>query len=116
MNREVTFHKGLVNAWRENHELPTEEQEIFEADIVPSMLLMDELPVMLNELTGEDESMVVSGITAARFRDPIIVGETVTISGEIVEEDKRFTSVEFEARVEERDSLVANGVVNVVIN
>lgn len=83
--------------------------------VVPGMMLLDHVSGLLSGLADEDEDVVLAGVTAARFRDPVLLGETVTISVEIVEEDKRFTAVNFECRVEERDSLVAMGTINIVI-
>lgn len=124
MNREVTFTEDDVQEWCERVDDPnvlhTDAEAAAEATfgqrVVPGFMLMDHLSGMLTDLGGEDETVILSGITAARFRDPILLDETVTISVEIVEEDKRFTAVDFEARVEERGSLVANGTVNVVID
>lgn len=122
--RQVTFNQKAVTDWCETSGDPnpihTDEdvaaESTFGRRVVPGMMLMDYLSGMLTELGGEDETVILSGITAARFRDPVLLNETVTLSVEIVEEDKRFTAVDFEARVEERGSLVANGTLNVVID
>lgn len=121
--REVTFTEEDVEEWSvENDDynpLYTDPEAAsdgpFGRCIVPGMMILDNVSGMLLTLGDDDESVILSGVTAARFRDPVFVGETVTISIEVVEENRRFTSVDFEARVEARDSLVANGAVNVTI-
>jgi acyl dehydratase len=124
MNREVTFTEDDVQEWCEQNADPNPihtdedaaEDSTFGQRVVPGMMLMDQLSGMLTALGDEGEEVILSGITAARFRDPVLLDETVAFNVEIVEEDKRFTAVDFEARVEERGSLVANGTINVVIN
>lgn len=122
--RQVTFTEEDVEDWCERNDdmnplyvdSEAAEEGTFGRRVVPGMMLMDKLSGMLTELGDEGETVILSGITAARFRDPVLFDETVSISTEIDEEDKRFTAVNFEARVEERGSLVANGIVNVVID
>jgi len=124
MSREVTFSAEDVQEWCERVDDPNllhtdaeaAAEGTFGQRVVPGLMLMDYVSGMLTNLGGENETVILAGITAARFRDPILLDETVTISVEIVEEDKRFTAVDFEARVEERGSLVANGTINVVID
>lgn len=124
MSREVTFSAEDVQEWCERVDDPNPlhtdaeaaAEGTFGQRVVPGLMLMDYVSGMLTNLGDEDETVILAGITAARFRDPILLDETVTISVEIVEEDKRFTAVDFEARVEERGSLVANGTINVVID
>lgn len=124
MSREVTFSAEDVQEWCDRADDPNPlhtdaeaaAEGTFGQRVVPGLMLMDYVSGMLTNLGDEDETVILSGITAARFRDPILLDETVTISVEIVEEDKRFTAVDFEARVEERGSLVANGTINVVID
>jgi acyl dehydratase len=121
--KEVRFDELSVLGWCEEHGDPNElhiDEEVasettFGKRIVPGMMLLDELSGMLTELGDDDETVILAGITAARFRDPVLLGETVSFSIEVSDEDKRFTYVDFEARVEGRDSLVANGVLSVVI-
>lgn len=123
-DREVTFYESKVEAWceskRNENPLHTDSQwaedSTFGQRIVPGMMLFDEISSMYADLGDDDETVVLSGITAARYRDPVLIGETVTISAEIVEEDDRYTGIDFECRVEERGSLVANGAINVVID
>jgi acyl-CoA hydrolase len=65
---------------------------------------------------GDDgEEVILAGVTAARFRDPVLLGETVTFTLSEIEEGQNFITMDFEARVEERKSLVANGALSVVI-
>ncbi len=124
MSREVTFTEDMVQDWcetsRDPNPLHIDEEAAAEGTfgqrVVPGLMLLDYVSGMLTALGDEDETVILSGITAARFRDPVLLDETVTISVEIVEEDKRFTAVDFEARVEERGSLVANGTMNIVID
>jgi len=122
--RAVEFTAEQVEEWCEQNADPNPihtdeeaaEDSTFGQRVVPGMMLMDQLSGMLTALGDDDEEVILSGITAARFRDPVLLDETVTFTVEIVEEDKRFTAVDFEARVEERGSLVANGTINIVIN
>lgn len=121
--RTVTFTPKEVSDWCNTHDDPnpihtdTEaaSESIFGQRVVPGMMVMDKLSGMLTALGDDDETVILSGITAARFRDPILLNETVTISMEIVEEDNRFTAVDFEVRVEERNSLAVNGTLSIVI-
>lgn len=121
--REVVFTESEVESWCERNNDPNPlhtdpdaaQDDVFGERVVPGMMLLDKLSGMLVELGNDDETVILSGITAARFRDPVLLGETVTFTTEIVEEDKRFTAVDFEARVEERGSLVARGTVNIVV-
>lgn len=124
MTREITFTEQRVEQWCErsgNHN-PVHLDEEAAADgtfgrrVVPNMMLMDHIPGMLTDLADDDETLVVSGITAARFRDPVLLGERVTMTTEIIEEDRRYTMVDFECRVEERGSLVANGSLTILID
>jgi len=78
-------------------------------------MLMDQISGMLEKLGDQDEEVILAGITAARFRDPIFFGEEVEISLTKGEESMNTTSIDYEARVKERDSLVSNGVINIVI-
>jgi len=124
MKRDVTITEEMVEEWcetsRDSNPLHIDadaaSEGTFGQRVVPGLMILDYISGMLANLGDDDENVILSGITAARFRDPVLLGETVTISTEVVEEDKRFTGVDFEARVEERGSLVANGAMNVVID
>lgn len=123
MERTATFTEEDIQEWSEKHDndnpLHLDEEVAaaapFSQRIVPGMMLMDYLQGMLTAVGDEDETVILSGITAARFRDPVLLDETVTFEIEVVEEDRRYTGVDFECRVEERGSVVANGALNVVV-
>jgi acyl dehydratase len=122
--RHVQFTEQAVEDWcnenRDPNPIHTDSEMVqdssFGERVVPGMMLLDHLSGMLTALGDDGEEVILAGITAARFRDPVLLGETVTFSIENVEKEENFTSVDFEARVEERDSLVANGVLSIVIN
>jgi Acyl dehydratase len=122
--RAVQFTEEDVEAWcdrnDDNNPLHLDEHAAslgtFGERVVPGMMLLDHVSGMLTAFGDEHENVVLAGITAARFRDPILLGETVNISTTVADEDKRFTYVDFEARVPERGSLVANGTISILID
>jgi len=128
MNREpepydVTFTADAVERWCSNNNDPnplhTDEKSAanssFGQRIVPGMMLLDQLSGMLTRMGDDGEEVILAGVTAARFRDPVLLGETVTFTLSEIEEGQNFITMDFEARVEERKSLVANGALSVVI-
>lgn len=122
--RSVVFEETDVQEWCDRNVDPnpihTNEEEASESTfgqrVVPGIMLLDHVSGMLTYLGERDEEIILAGITAARFRDPVLLGETVDYKAEVVDSDKRFTYVDFEMRVEERGALVANGSVSIVVN
>jgi acyl dehydratase len=121
--RVVTFSERDVDEWCTENSDPNPihtdpemaEQSSFGQRIVPGMMLLDKLSGMLTNLGEDDEEIILSGVTAARFRDPVLLGETVHFTLSEVEDGQNFTTVDFEARVHDRDSLVANGALSIVV-
>lgn len=124
IEKTVHFTEPDVELWNITHQntniLHDNEQaaadSTFGQRVVPNMMLMAELQSMVSEFADEGETAILSGITAARFRDPILFGEIVNITMEVVEETKKFTAIDFNCRTKKRDSLVANGTLNIVVN
>lgn len=122
--KEFTFTDEEVEAWCERNDDPNPlhldadvaMQSSFGQRIVPGMLLLNKLSGMVADLGDEDEEVILSGVTAARFRDPVLLNETVNFSLFDVEEGENYTTVEFEIRVPTRGSLAANGALTIVIN
>jgi len=110
----VRFTESRVREWcNQNDDEPVGE-EVFNEQAVPGLMLLDSLSSLVHGL--DDGDVVLSGITAARFRDPVLIGESVNFTLGDVEEGENMSTVEFEARVEDRDSLVATGVLSVVFS
>jgi len=110
-----TFSEEDVDSWcQENNH--TASESTFNEKVVPNMMLLDKVSGMLSSLGEEDEEVILSGVTAARFRDPVLLDEEVRFSLSEIEENENFTAIDFEARVEERGSLVAHGSLSVTIN
>jgi acyl dehydratase len=123
VEKKVRFSEDRIESWCNSSEdqnpLHLDKHEAgmgpFGERIAPGMMVLDYISGMLSELADDDEHVILAGVTAARFRDPILVGETVTLRLTDITEDNKFTSVDFEAVVEERGSLVANGVLSIVV-
>lgn len=123
VERTVTFDEDDVREWCERHDdsNPLHLDEEAAADgpfgrrVVPGIMLLDKLSGMLTEMGGEDDDVILAGVTASRFRDPVLLGEEVTLSVEVAEDKNTMTIVDFDARVEERGSLVAHGTLSIVI-
>lgn len=121
--RERTFTAEDVEEWCEEHndsnpihvDSEAAEESSFGERVVPGMMLLDQLSGLLSSLGGPDEEIILAGVTAARFRDPVLLGETVEFSVFEIEEGQNFTTMDFECRVHERDSLVANGALSIVV-
>jgi acyl dehydratase len=112
--KEYRFRSDEVEEWRHNNSVAGEE--MFGEDTVPGMMLLDKLNGLVTEELGDDDQEVVlSGITAARFRDPVYIDEYVTITLCDIEEGNHYTTMDFECRAEERDSLVAHGALTAVV-
>lgn len=108
----VRFTEDRVREWCNQNDDEMVGEEVFGQRVVPGLMLLDSLSTLIHEL--RDEDVILSGITAARFRDPVLIGESVTFTLGDVEEGKNMSTVEFDARVEKRDSLAATGVLSVV--
>lgn len=124
MTRTVTFDEAWVRDWCETNDDPNPihtdaavaEESSFGQRIVPGMMIINQLSGMMTTLGEDDDEVIFAGITAARFRDPVLLDEEVTFEFIDYEEGNSFDTVEFEARVEDRgESLVANGALSVVI-
>jgi acyl dehydratase len=124
MTRAVHFSEKDVEDWCESKDDPnplhTDPEAAsngpFGERVVPGIMVLDYLSGALTRLGEEGETIILAGITAARFRDPVFFDETVTYELEILDdEDGYFTSVQFDCRVEARDTLVATGVASIVI-
>lgn len=121
--RSVTFTEEDVEEWcdENNDPNPIHTDELAARDssfgqrVVPGMMLMDQLSGLLTSLGEGDEEIILAGITAARFRDPVLLGEEVTFEVSDPEERTKMMTLEFECRVEERDSLVANGALSIAV-
>jgi acyl dehydratase len=121
--RKRTFTAEDVEQWCEEHNDPNPihvdseaaEESSFGQRVIPGMMLLDQLSGLLSSLGEGGEEIILAGVTAARFRDPVLLGETVTFSVENIEQGKNFTTMDFECRVEERGSLVANGALSIVV-
>lgn len=114
--RAVHITQEEVDDWCEQnadsnplHDSDAAEDEVFGESIVPGMMLLDKLSGLLNSLS--DETVILTGLTVVRFRDPVLMDETVTFTAEVVEETPNYHSIDFRARVESRGSLVAHGTV-----
>jgi len=106
----VRFTESRVREWcNQNDDEPVGE-EVFNEQAVPGLMLLDSLSSLVHGL--DDGDVVLSG----RFRDPVLIGESVNFTLGDVEEGENMSTVEFEARVEDRDSLVATGVLSVVFS
>lgn len=106
--RELTVDEEWVEQWCELTDSSVTGQKSFGEDTVPQAALLGVLPGLMQSV-DDDREVLISGITAARFRDPVIVGETVEVSIEFIEERENFTVFDFAARVPERGSLSMRG-------
>lgn len=115
-----TFDAESVEEWCEqagdSNEIHLDEDAASSSEfgerIVPGMMILDKVSGLLEQLGTDDETVVIHTIVGVRFRDPISLDEPVEIGVEIVEEDDRFTTVEFTARTTEK--LAVQGSVNIV--
>jgi itaconyl-CoA hydratase len=121
--KKVAFTTGMVEKWcsRAGDENPLHLDEEAASDspfgqrVVPGMMLLDQVSGMVEEVGGPDTTVILAGVTAARFRDPVLLDEVVEITLDLVESEKRFTTVSFDARAVDRDTLVASGSINLVL-
>lgn len=125
VTREVTISEDDVSEWCDDNDewnpIHTDPEvagvSSFGQRIVPAMMILDQLSGMVNALgDGDQEEIFLSGITAARYRDPVLLGETVRFALTNVEEGSSFTTADFEARVQDRGSLVMNGALSLVVD
>lgn len=122
--RNIDFTEYDVRNWcannKDSNPIHTDEEyaenSTFGERVVPGMMLLDKVSGMLTNLGEDGEEIILAGITAARFRDPVYLGEEVTYTVNVVDEDNKFVYVDFETHVEERDSLVAHGTISLVVN
>lgn len=125
--KEYTFTELDVRKWCEqaddSNELHLGEQAAkdspFSERIVPGMMLLDKVSGRITQYGDAfepDSTVILAGVVAARFREPVLFDETVVVSAEKVEEDNQFTYLDFEVHVVERDVLCAHGTVSVVID
>jgi acyl dehydratase len=123
IGRERTFTESDVDEWCERNGNPNplhvDSHEALESSfgqrIVPAMMLLNQLPGMVSDIGGDDTEVILAGITAARFRDPVLLNETVKFTVFDLEEGENYSTVEFEARVEDRGSLAASGALTLVV-
>lgn len=113
MTDTACFDEDDVFKWKQSS---GDWNELYDQGYVPGMMLLDHVSSMVSELGDEDETVILSGVTAARFRDPVMVDEEVTFELSNREDGQNYTTIDFEARVEERESLVAHGALSLVID
>lgn len=112
--KKVHFSEERVQEWSNQNDDKPVGESVFGQRVVPGLMLLDSLSGLVHEYIDGD--VILSGITAARFRDPVLIGEVVTFSlGEIEDAKMNVKTVDFKARVEERGSLVATGVLSLTI-
>lgn len=124
IERTHTFDEDEVVEWCEKNGNPNplhvDSDEALESSfgqrIVPGMMLLNKLPGMVSDIGGSDTEVVLAGITAARFRDPVLLNEEVVCKTHDFEEGEINATVEFEIRVPQRGSLAATGALSIVIN
>lgn len=123
IERTTIFFEDDVEAWCQySHDfnpihidVEKAEGSTFGQRVVPGMMVMDQLSGMLTALGGDEQEVILAGITAARFRDPVLFDEPIEYTIEVDEVGKQFVTVDFEVRAPERDSLTAHGVLSIVI-
>lgn len=121
-----TYGEDVVSEWCQqsgdhnpihlDEEVATES--IFGGRVVPGVMLLDGVSALLTQLgedLDEEGDLILAGIVAARFREPVYFDEEVELLLEETSEDKRFRYAEFEVRCVERDQLAAHGTVSFLI-
>ena len=121
--KAIAFDETGVEEWCETHDdsnpihidETAADASMFGDRVVPGLLLLSEVSGMLTALGENDETVILAGITAARFREPLYFDQTVTISVSVGDgsESNNVTPVDVEARTS--DTIIMNGVINVVI-
>lgn len=108
---EETFGEDRVNEWAEGFGVDIFGERTFGETIVPNVMLLSPLTNQVQQFHGDD--VIITDLTAFRFRDPVLIGETVEYELELADERQNYDSISFELRVNERDSLVATGTLSV---
>lgn len=125
IERVVAFSEDGVQEWCDTHnddnslhtDADVAEESVFGQRVVPGMMLLNQLSGMAASLGEDYQTVILAGITAARFRDPVFFDEDVQFTLSDVQDGQNFSTVEFEIRAIQRDNkLVANGVLSLVID
>lgn len=111
VERTLTLDEEWVESWCELTGSDVTGFDTFGEDTVPQAALLGVLPGLMQSVT--DDEAIITGITAARFRDPVLMGETVDVTVEFIEETENFLVFDFAARVPERGSLSMTGSLTV---
>lgn len=85
--------------------------------VVPQMMVVDRAVALTTQLAEsfEEEDVIPAGLTAVRFREPVLYDEPVEIEVEKVSEDK-LCYIDFEAFATERNSvLTTHGTISTLI-
>lgn len=113
MNRTVSFDEQDVFKWKQSSD---DWNDLYDNGYVPNMMILDQISSMISEIGEEGETIILSGVTAARFRDPVLLDEEVEIELYDKEEGQNYTTIDFEARVIDRESLAAHGAISFVVD
>lgn len=122
IERAVRFTEDDVLEWcqQANDQNPLHLSEDVAGDgpfgerVVPGMMVLDNVSGVLTEYGNRhDDNIILANLVSCRFREPIPIGSTVSISVSEADEDGKFTYFDFQARVD--GQLCAHGTVSVVI-
>jgi len=123
IERDVTFTEDDVKSWCDRNDdlnpLHLDERAAsngpFSERVVPGLMILDSISGMLSEMGEEGETVILAGVSATRFREPVLLGEAVSFTVQRVEDDLNFETADFEARVPERNVLAASGTVTLAV-
>lgn len=105
------FTEERVTEWSSCTGVDLFGEETFGQTVVPNMMLFSPLSRIVQEF--HDEDVMITDITAFRFRDPVLVGESAEYTLRLVDEREHYDSIQVEVGSCERDSLCAVGTISV---
>lgn len=122
LERVRTYSAEDVEEWCDTYDDPNPlhadaedaEDGPFGEPVVPGLMLLNELSGMLTRMDPES-TIILAGVTAARFRDPVLLDEHVKFKVKVADEGPKFTHVDFEIRATDRGSLTAHGSFSIVV-
>lgn len=114
MSKEATFSLDAVESWALTNNVEITGQESFGEPVVPNLMVLDKMQEVAQD--AAEGEVIVQGITATRFRDPVLIGDTVEFQTDDLIDEENFTVLPFTIYVPERDSVTALGELTLTIN